>query len=180
MQPISGLAFGAAQSPASVSGVKEIPKVQRPEEKEENRPLKPMMDEYVPEEKQEPSGRYWLGKDADGQPKIYFDDPERAADAPQKQDELPDTDSPDKDREADAPGKKASNGRKAETCTGSTDAVDREIEKLKKKKEELERQINSETDDTKIKELEKKLAQVESELRQKDNDTYRRQHSTFS
>lgn len=180
MQPISGLISDAAQSPVTVAGVKEPPKIQRPEDEAPRRSLKRAMDEYVPEEKQEPAGRYWQGKDADGQPKIYFDDPDRAADAPQKQDELPDTDSPDKDREADAPGKKAANGRKAEICRGSTDAVDREIEKLKKKKEELERQINSETDDTKIKELEKKLVQVESELRQKDNDTYRRQHSTFS
>ena len=180
MQPIFGLIPGVAQSPVTVAGVKEPPKIQRLEDETPRRSLKRTMDEYIPEEKQEPTGRYWLGKDADGQPKIYFDDPDRAANAPQKQDELPDTDSPDKDREADAPGKKAANGRKAEICRGSTDAVDREIEKLKKKKEELERQINSETDDTKIKELEKKLVQVESELRQKDNDTYRRQHSTFS
>ena len=160
MQPISGLTFSAAQSPASISGVKEIPKVQQPEEKDQNRPTRPMMDEYVLEEKQEPTGRYWLGKDENGQPKIYFDDPERG-------------------RSAEDPDKKISDD-KAESCTCSTDKVDREIEKLKKKQEELERRINSETDDTKIKELEKKLAQVESELSQKDNDTYRRQHSTFS
>ena len=179
MQPISGLAFGAAQSPASVRGVKEIPKVQQPEGKEQNRSLRPMMDEYVPEEKQEPTGRYWLGKDENGQPKIYFDDPERAADNSEKPSELPEADAPERDRSAEDPERKAS-GDKAESCTCNTDNVDREIEKLKKRQEELERQINSETDDTKIKELEKKLAQVESELSQKDNDTYRRQHATFS
>ena len=179
MQPISGLAPGAAQSPAAVSGVKEAPKVQRPEGKEQSCPLKPVMDEYVPEKPQEPSGRYWLGKDADGQPKIYFDDPEQAADAPEKQDKLPDVDNPEQDKGVDGSERKAS-GDRAESCTCNTDNVDREIEKLKKKQEELERQINSETDDTKVKELEKKLAQVESELSQKDNDTYRRQHATFS
>lgn len=161
MQPISSLSYGTAQSTASVSGVRDVPKVQRPESEEQSRSSKPVMDEYVPEKQQEPSGRYWLGKDEDGQPKVYFDDPEQG-------------------KGAGGTGKKANNSEKAETCTGNTDQVDREIEKLKKKQAELERQISSETDDTKIKELEKKLAQVKNELRQKDNDAYRRQHATFS
>ena len=66
-----------------------------------------------------------------------------------------------------------------EKCTGNTDRVDREIEKLKRKKKELEGQIHSETDDKKIEQLEKELAQVERELSQKDNDAYRRQHTVF-
>lgn len=70
--------------------------------------------------------------------------------------------------------------RAPEICRGSTDKVDREIEKLKKEKEKLQQQIRSETDETKIKELERKLSQVERELNQKDNDAYRRQHSVFS
>lgn len=176
MEPISGMISGAVHSPSTVAGAKETTKVQRPEETQK-RPVVPMRDEYIPEEKQEPSGRYWLGKDEDGQPKIYFDDPARAADAPEKQNKLPDADVPEKDKGADGLEKKAS-GDKVESC--NTDAVDREIEKLKKKQEELKRQINSETDDTKIKELEKKLAQVEQELRQKDNDAYRRQHATYT
>ena len=65
--------------------------------------------------------------------------------------------------------------------TGNTDAVDREIEKLKKLKQQLEQQIrNAFGDEEKTRELEKKLAQVESELSQKDNDTYRRQHAVIS
>ena len=56
--------------------------------------------------------------------------------------------------------------------------MDREIEKLKKKQQELEQRINTETDEAKIKDLEHQLAQVERELKQKDNDTYRRQHTT--
>ena len=132
MIPISGINTGAAHPLTAAEKVLGLSKAQRSEDGEQSRSMAPVMDEYIPEEKQEPSGRYWLGKDADGQPKIYFDDPARAADAPQKQDELPNTDSPDKDRGADAPGKKAANGRKAETCRVSTDAVDREIEKLKK------------------------------------------------
>lgn len=179
MQPISGLISGAAQSPVSISGVKEPPKVQQPEEQAPERSLKPMMDEYVPEEKQEPSGRYWLGKDEDGQPKVYFDDPEQAADQPEKSADRPDDSKPAQEPDAKGPDKKAS-GDKAESTTCNTDAVDREIEKLRKKQAELEQQLDSETDSSKIEELEKKLAQVESELSQKDNDTYRRQHSTFS
>ena len=179
MQPISGLIPGAVQSPVTVAGVKEPPKIQRPEDEAPRRSLKRAMDEYVPEEKQEPTGRYWLGKDENGQPKIYFDDPEQAVGQSEKSDEPPNADAPGQSKDTEGSDKKDS-GDKAESCTCSTDQVDREIEKLKKERAELERQINSETDDTKIKELEKKLSQIESELRQKDNDTYRRQHSTFS
>ena len=164
IQPISSFGSSVAQA----AGVKEAPAVQRPDSGSPARPQKPVMDEYVRSEKRKPSGRYYLGKDEDGQPKIYFDDPERdeGADSPEP-------------KAADAPKEKAG-GKKAETCTGNTDQVDREIERLKKEKEQLERQINSETDEAKKKGLEAKLAQVENELSQKDNDAYRRQHTVFS
>lgn len=180
MEPISGMISGAIPAPAAAADVKAPPKVRRPEEQTQDSPIISARDEYVPEEKQEPSGLYWLGQDEDGQPKVYFDDPEQAAGAPEKQSGLPAAGGPDQDRGADGPEKKASDSRKAEICRGSTDKVDREIEKLKKKQKELERQINSETDEAKIQELKKKLAQVEGELRQKDNDAYRRQHAEFS
>ncbi len=180
MEPIAGMISGATRQPAAAAGVKAPPKVQRPEEQAQDSPAAPAKDEYIPEEKREPSGLYWLGQDGDGQPKVYFDDPERAAGAPETQDEPPTAGGPDQDKGADGPEKKASDSRKAEICRGSTDKVDREIEKLKKKREELERQINSETDETRLKELNKKLARVESELRLKDNDAYRRQHTVFS
>lgn len=64
------------------------------------------------------------------------------------------------------------------SCTGSTDQVDREIEKLKQQKAQLEQQRNAAEDEKTVEELERKLAQVENELRQKDNDTYRRSHMT--
>ena len=161
---ISGVVSGAARSLTAAAGVKAAPEVRRPEAEASARSRAPVMDEYVPEEKQEPSGRYWLGPDGDGRPKVYFDDPERADDKPS---------------DAPAPAGKAA-GDKAERCTGSTDQVDREIERLRRRKETLERQIRSQTDGVKIKELERKLAQVECELAQKDNDTYRRQHTVFS
>ena len=69
---------------------------------------------------------------------------------------------------------------KDEVWECNSDKVDREIEKLKKKQQELERQLSAETDETKIKDLERQLAQVERELKQKDNDTYRRQHAVLT
>ena len=77
MIPISGVSGGGVQPLTAAEKILGAPRVQKPEE--ESRPMKPVMDEYVPEEKQEPSGRYWLGKDQDGQPKVFFDDPEREA-----------------------------------------------------------------------------------------------------
>ncbi|MDE6212511.1 MAG: hypothetical protein K2M70_03420, partial [Lachnospiraceae bacterium] len=112
-------------------------------------------DEYISSEQsgRKPSGLYHMGKDENGNPKVMYDDP-----------------------------KKAGSGEDdAEEVTGNTDAVDREIEKLKKQKQQLEQQIRKASgDEEKTKELEKKLAQVESELSQKDNDTYRRQHTVIT
>ena len=67
-----------------------------------------------------------------------------------------------------------------EETTTNTDAVDREIEALKKEKEQLEHQLNAATDPAAAEKLEKQLAQVESELRQKDNDSYRRQNAVVA
>ena len=161
---IPDLVSGASRSLIAAAGVKAAPEAQRPEAEASARSRAPVMDEYIPEEKQEPSGRYWLGKDENGKPKVYFDDPERADDKP--------SDTP-------APEKKAK-GDKAERCTSSTDQVDREIKRLKQRKKTLEQQIRSQTDDVKVRDLERKLAQVKRELAQKDNDTYRRQHTVFS
>ena len=185
MMPISGVNTGAVQPLTTAEKVLGASKVQKPEEEAQSRPLKPVMDEYIPEEPQEPSGRYWMGKDEDGQPKIYFDDPERAADAPKQPEGTPDAKKPEADApEAEEPdpegqGTKGPEGKKdkGETWECNTDKVDREIEKLKKKQQELEQRLNTETDEAKIKDLERQLAQVERELKQKDNDTYRRQHT---
>ena len=182
MMPISGVNTGAVQPLTTAEKVLGTPKVQKSEEETQSRQLKPVMDEYIPEEPQEPSGRYWMGKDEDGQPKIYFDDPERAADAPKQPEDAPkkpDADAPEEPDPADQGAKGPERKKdKDEVWEGNTDKVDREIEKLKKKKEELEQRLNTETDEAKIKDLERQLAQVERELNQKDNDTYRRQHAT--
>ena len=176
MMPISGVNTGAVQPLTTAEKVLGASKVQKPEEEAQGHQLKPVMDEYVPEEPQEPSGRYWMGKDEDGQPKIYFDDPERAADGPKQPEDAPEAEKPKQAGQ----GAKGPEGKKDkdETWECNTDKVDREIEKLKKKQQELEQRLNSETDEAKIKDLEHQLAQVERELKQKDNDTYRRQHTT--
>ena len=148
MMPISGVNPGGAQPLAATEKMPGAPQVQTPEEEAQGRRSKPVLDEYVPEEPREPSGRYWMGRDEDGQPKIYFDGPE---------------------------GKKD----KGETWECNTDKVDREIEKLKKKRQELEQRLNAETDEATIKDLERRLAQVERELKMKDSDAYRRQNAVF-
>ena len=178
MMPISGVSTGAVQPLTTAEKVLGASKVQKPEEEAQDRRLKPVMDEYIPEEPQEPSGRYWMGKDEDGQPKIYFDDPERAADAPRQPEDAPEAEEPKQAGQ----GAKGPEGKKNkdETWECNTDKVDREIEKLKKKQQELEQRLNTETDEAKIKELEHQLAQVEQELKQKDNDTYRRQNAAYT
>ena len=178
MMPISGVNTGAVQPLTTAEKVLGASKVQKPEEEAQSRQLKPVMDEYVPEEPQEPSGRYWMGKDEDGQPKIYFDDPERAANAPKQPEDAPKAEEPDPAGQ----GAKGPEGKKdkGETWECNTDKVDREIEKLKKQQQELEQRLNSETDEAKIKDLEHQLAQVEQELKQKDSDTYRKQNATYT
>ncbi len=58
--------------------------------------------------------------------------------------------------------------------------MDREIEKLKKKQQELKQQLGTENNEARIKELERQLAQTEQELGEKDNDTYRKQNASFT
>ncbi len=188
MTPITGVNTGAIQPLTAAEKALGASKVQTPKEEVQGRPLKPMMDEYIPEEPQEPSGRYWVGRDENGQPKIYFDGPERAAEAPKQLEAAPDAEKPDADvPEAEEPDQADTGAKgparkegKDEVWECNSDKVDREIEKLKKKQQELERQLSAETDETKIKDLERQLAQVERELKQKDNDTYRRQHAVLT
>lgn len=84
------------------------------------------------------------------------------------------------DRREDPKVKPDNPAQPEEKCTGSTDKADREIEKLKEKKKQLEQRIHAASgDERKTAELRRELAQVESELSRKDNDTYRRQHTVF-
>lgn len=142
--------------------VKESSQDQRGEDKNEGIPVP--KDEYISSEKSgsKPSGLYRLGQDENGNPKVMYDDPKRVAKAKDVQ-------------------PKEEPAKKAEKCTTNTDNVDREIEKLKEEKKQLEQQIKAAVGDKeKVKVLEKKLAQIEGELSQKDNDTYRRKNAVIS
>ena len=68
-------------------------------------------------------------------------------------------------------------GEKEEKYSCNTDEVDREIEALKKARQELKLRLSAETDEVKARELERQLAQVERELERKDSDAYRRRHA---
>lgn len=141
--------IGLAQSMAPVFRAAEAAPVREAESRPQSTPAKPApdLDEYVPEEEHTPSGLYWLGKDEDGSPKVFFDDPE---------------------------------GKPAETCTTDTGKVDRELERLRHRREALARQVETQADPSKAQKLEQELARVGAELAQKDNDTYRRQHAVIS
>ena len=146
------------------------------EEKNSGRLSEPK-DEYVSSEKsgQKPTGLYRVGQDENGNRKIFFDDP-KAGYAKEQENRS------EKSEDGKAPKVGGdSQGKPAEKCVTNTDKVDRELKKLKEKKQQLEQQIQSASgDEKKIRELEKKLAQVENELSQKDNDTYRRQNASVS
>ena len=132
-------------------------------------------DEYISSETsgQKPTGLYRVGQDEKGNRKLFFDDP-KASHAYGKDDRFGESED-GKAPKADG----GSQGKPAEKCVTNTDKVDREIKKLKEKKQQLEQQIQSASgDEKKIRELEKTLAQVENELSQKDNDTYRRQNTS--
>lgn len=142
--------------------VKRTSQEQRAEDKSEGVSIP--KDEYISSEKSgsKPSGLYRLGQDENGNTKVMYDDPKRAAKAKDVQ-------------------PKEEPAKKAEKCTTNTDNVDREIEKLKEEKKQLEQQIKAAAGDKeKVKVLEKKLAQIEGQLSQKDNDTYRRQNAVIS
>ena len=65
MQSISGINSGAAQPSVPIADVDEPKKVRRSEDETRLRRQKPVMDEYVPEEKPEPTGRYRLARQTD-------------------------------------------------------------------------------------------------------------------
>ncbi|MCI8462169.1 MAG: hypothetical protein HFG25_04380 [Lachnospiraceae bacterium] len=156
---------------------KEAEKVEKAAEEKNAGKMSEPRDEYISSEKsgQKPTGLYRVGQDENGNRKLFFDDP-KAGHANGRGDRSEESEN---GKAPKAGGD--SQGKPAEKCVTNTDKVDREIKKLKEKKQELEQQIQSASgDEKKIRELEKKLAQVENELSQKDNDTYRRQNASVS
>lgn len=121
------------------------------EEKSSGKLLEPQ-DEYISSQKsgKEPTGLYHVGKDEDGNPKVFYDDPKAAQGEPEK----------------------------CVGDTNAVDREIRNLKE--KKQELEQQLLSASGDEKRVRELEKKLAQVEQELSQKDNDTYRRQHTVFS
>ena len=68
---------------------------------------------------------------------------------------------------------------KSEVTTCDTGKVDRELENLRKRQEELSQQLRSAAPEQ-AEAIQRQLDQVNRELAQKDNDAYRRQHAVFS
>ena len=66
---------------------------------------------------------------------------------------------------------------KAEKTTTDTDSVDKEIERLKEKKAELEQKLRT-ADEAKRQQIEAELNQVNGELLLKTTESYRREHSS--
>lgn len=161
---------------------------ERAAERRNSGKLSELQDEYISSEKsgKKPTGLYRVGRDENGSRKIFFDDP-KAAYADGKKNLRSSHEKEEKERSGEGEDGKEmkisgnGQGKPAEKCVANTDKVDREIKKLKEKKQQLEQQIRlASGDEKKVRELEKKLAQVENELSQKDNDTYRRQNASVS
>ena len=66
---------------------------------------------------------------------------------------------------------------KAEKTTTDTDSVDKEIERHKEKKAELEQKLRT-ADEAKRQQIEAELNQVNAELLLKTTESYRREHSS--
>ena len=107
MTPVSSINARAMQALAEPEKSLSAQKVQESQEETQSRPIRAGKDEYIPEEKSEPFGRYWIGKDEDGQPKVFFDDPEKAVGAPGKSKDTPDTEKADPDKKRTIPRRPA-------------------------------------------------------------------------
>lgn len=68
MGPILNLMCNSILRPVEAVGTKELINLQLSEEEEKDRLLRPETDIYIPEEQQEPSGRYWIESGEDGTP----------------------------------------------------------------------------------------------------------------
>lgn len=163
--------------------------LQKAEEQKRSARFAEPRDEYISSEKsgKKPTGLYRVEQDENGNRKIYFDDPNKAPRTEGK--EVPKAEADAVKAEGNSSAKTDGRASKAEgkdpekpeICVGNTDRVEREIRKLKEKKQQLEQQLQSASgDEKKVKELERKLAQVEQEISEKDNDSYRRQHTVFT
>lgn len=165
---------------------------QKPEQTPQDRTWPPRMDQYVrgdsrPSENGETENLKQEGTDPDALKKVQGDEaPAPKADpdqnSPQKVNgEEKDPKKTDEDEDKNNKSGKKAGRKKAERCIGNTDEVDREIRKLKKKRDQLKQQLaQAKEDPEKEAKIQKQLAQVENELKMKDNEGYRRQHTKYT
>lgn len=135
-------------------------------------------DEYIKAGERERTGLYRVERDENGDKKIFFDKIEK--DKSQEVPETANSTKPEKNNQNKSLGSPENKEKKMGTV--NTDAVDREIEALKRKREDLKKELNTvkngdESD--KIDFLQRQLDLIEGELMQKDNDTYRKQRASY-
>lgn len=141
-----------------------------------------LKDEYISSEKADsrPSGLYHMERDENGNPKVVYDDPKKSSGTERDGESGVRVGSSPKDKEVEQSKEKPAHRKdEAEETTVNTDTVDREIEKLKKQKQQLQQQIKAASGNEE-KDLQQELSRTEAELSQKDNDTYRRQNAVVS
>lgn len=113
--------------------------------------------EYHPE--MQTAGIYELSRDGEGNPVLKLDAPEENVPAATHE-------------EGDKP--------QIVKTTVNTDAVDREIENLKKLLSQTKKQLSATNDVQEKSLLEKKASSLEAEIKQKDSEAYRRQHGKIT
>ncbi len=158
---------------------------------EPSKPSQPQgsQDEYIPSsDKQEKnSGVYRLEKDKNGNSKVTVDQPAEAEE--QAESQVESEKASKTAEEAQTGGNKPmksggapkSDDEETSSTTTNTDSVDAEIEKLKKRKAQLQKQLqNNQGDENHRKNVEKQLAQLNAEIILKDSDAYRKQNATYS
>ncbi|NCC96553.1 MAG: hypothetical protein EOM02_06885 [Synergistales bacterium] len=149
-------------------------------------------DEYIPsvDKPEKGSGVYRLEKDGNGNQKVTVDRP-----ATEEKETEEQTESSVKNEESSktAEGSQKSGSKPMKSggapksddedtsTTTSTDSVDAEIEKLKKRRAQLQKQLqDTEGDESQRKNIEKQLAQLDAEIILKDSDAYRKQNATYT
>lgn len=155
---------GEKQKDVSVSSekVQDIEKAMKEEQiakKEPSADLKKSFDTFEHQSELQTPEVYALSHDEEGNPVIKFDDAFKEG--------------VKKSTNADS-----EDGEKPQIVKTviNTDAVDREIEKLKQSLSETRKQLSSASDPKEKELLENKLSKIEVEIKHKDNDTYRQQH----
>lgn len=135
-----------------------------------------LLDRYAPEEPAVKAGLYRKAKDQDGNPTLRFDDPMKTG----KEDEETSAEAAEEEKAAKerraAEEEKEAEKAKTRTTTINTDRVDREIEELEEKIEDVSQDLRTAVGEEAEK-LKQQLLLDRIELRLKDNETYRRAHS---